>query len=98
MSGIPWASSRCGRRTASDRSGDGKDVEEDKEEAAYGRDKSEGEGEEDATGGCTKKNVVAEEKGLVGVVVRSSHYAWWRGFHGDAHLRFRLNFGEIEQD
>ena len=44
-------------------------MEENQEEAAEGREQAERKCEENATRGCTKKDVVAEEENFVGVVV-----------------------------
>lgn len=54
---------------ARDGAGNGEGVEEDDEEAANGREKTEGEGEENAAGGSAEEDVVTEEEELVDVVV-----------------------------
>ena len=54
-------------------------MEEDQEEAAEGREQAERKCEENATRGCTKKDVVAEEENLVGVVVGLSDCALRNG-------------------
>nr|KYP64200.1 hypothetical protein KK1_018790 [Cajanus cajan] len=68
---------------ARDGTGDGEDVEEDEEEAAERGNEAQREGEEDAAGGCTQEDVVAEKEHLVGVVVTRSD----GGVHcGETHL------------
>lgn len=64
----PTAGRGCG--TAGDSADDGRNVEEDEEEAAEGGEEAEGEGEEDAARGSPKQDVVAEEEHLVDVVLR----------------------------
>lgn len=74
MSRVPAVSSNGGATRHGPR--DGEDVEEDEEEAAERRDEAKGESEEDAAGGCTQEDVVAEKEHLVDVVVFWGHCHW----------------------
>ena len=65
----PPAGGSRGHGASRDGTGDGEGVEEDDEEAANGREKTEGEGEENAAGGSAEEDVVTEEEELVDVVV-----------------------------
>jgi len=73
--------------TTRDSTRDCEDLKKDEEEATERGNEAQREGEEDAAGGCTQENVVAEKEDLVGVVV-----AWSdgrrRGHCGETHLGF----------
>ena len=74
-----------------DRARNRKDLKKDEEEAAERGNEAQGEGEEDAAGGCTQENVVAEKEHLVGVVVAWSDGGIVVSSHcdcGHAHLSF----------
>jgi len=82
---VPAIGPHCG--TTRDSTRDCEDLKKDEEEAAERGNETQRESEEDAAGGCTQENVVAEKKHLVGVVV-----AWSDGGRrvhcGETHLGF----------